>query len=195
VTILYVGVAAVGVGVLGAEGFGRAAEETSAPLEVVASRLGHPWLVWVLALAAVAAMAGVLLNLVLGLSRVLLAMARRGDAPGVLSRVDAARASPVLSVWTCGLAVAAISLVGDVRATWSFSAFTVLVYYAITNLAALRLPSADRRFPRWVPVVGLAGCLGLAFQVESSVWLLGSALLALGLLGRALVSRLLSSGP
>src|SRR5690606_25326682 len=83
--------------------------------------------------------AGVLLNLVLGLSRVLLAMARRGDAPAYLSRIDAARASPVASVWTCGALVAAIALTGDVRIAWSFSAFTVLVYYAITNLAALRL--------------------------------------------------------
>jgi len=183
VTILYVGVAASGVGVIGADAFGEAARQTAAPLEAVASALEMPWLSWVLGASAVAAMAGVLLNLVLGLSRVLLAMARRRDAPGFLARIDEQRSSPVASVWACGIAIAAISLVGDVRTTWSFSAFTVLVYYALTNLAALRLPAEKRLFPRWVPAVGLVGCLGLAFWVEQRIWLAGLGLLVLGLGG------------
>jgi basic amino acid/polyamine antiporter, APA family len=57
-------------------------------------------------------------------------------------------------------------LTGDVATTWSFSAFSVLVYYGITNLAALRLPDHRRLYPRWVPACGLVGCLLLAFQVE-----------------------------
>jgi APA family basic amino acid/polyamine antiporter len=183
VTLLYLGVAASGVGVLGAGAFGEAAERTAAPLEAVAVALELPWLVWTLGIAAAAAMTGVLLNLVLGLSRVLLAMARRGDAPAFLARIDEDRGSPVASVWACGLAVAAIALLGDVRTTWSFSAFTVLIYYAITNLAALRLPPDKRLFPRWIPAAGLAGCLGLAFWVESRFWLVGLALLGLGLVG------------
>lgn len=183
VTLLYLGVAASGVGVLGADGFGAAAERTAAPLEAVAAALELRWLAWTLGVAAVAAMAGVLLNLVLGLSRVLLAMARRGDAPGFLARIDEERASPVASVWMCGLVIAAISLLGDVRTTWSFSAFTVLVYYAITNLAALRLPAENRLFPRWIPTAGLAGCMGLAFWVDRRIWLVGLALLAMGIAG------------
>lgn len=189
VTALYLGVGLAGVGVLGAAAFGDAAERTAAPLEAVAAALGSPALAALVSVAAVTAMAGVLLNLVLGLSRVLLAMARRGDAPAYLSRIDAARASPVASVWTCGALVAAIALTGDVRIAWSFSAFTVLVYYAITNLAALRLPTEQRRFPRWIPAAGLVGCLALAFWVEPGVWLAGTALLALGLGVRAVVRR------
>ena len=182
VTLLYLAIATAGVGVLGAAGFGEAAERTAAPLEAVATALEVPLLPQLLAVAAVAAMAGVLLNLVLGLSRVLLAMARRGDAPHFLAAVDERRASPVAAVWACGLLIAAIALVGDVRTTWSFSAFTVLVYYAITNLAALRLPEEHRLYPRWIPAAGLVGCLGLAFWVEREVWLLGLVLLAAGLI-------------
>jgi APA family basic amino acid/polyamine antiporter len=189
VTALYLGVGFAGVGVLGAAAFGDAAERTAAPLEAVAVALGSPALAGLVSVAAVTAMAGVLLNLVLGLSRVLLAMARRGDAPAYLSRIDEARASPVASVWTCGALVAAVALTGNVRIAWSFSAFTVLVYYAITNLAALRLPAEQRRFPRWIPAAGLVGCLTLAFWVEPGVWLAGSALLALGLGVRAVVRR------
>lgn len=192
VTLLYLLVAASGVGVLGADAFGAAAQETAAPLEAVAAALQIRWLGWTLGVAAVAAMAGVLLNLVLGLSRVLLAMARRGDAPRFLARVDAERASPVASVWTCGIVIAAIALLGDVRTTWSFSAFTVLVYYAITNLAALRLPADKRLFPRWIPAAGLTGCLGLAFWVDPGIWLVGLALLASGIAGHLVHRRMVA---
>jgi len=189
VSLLYLGVAVSGVGVLGASAFGDAAVRTAAPLEAVAQTLGVPALPGILAGAGVTAMTGVLLNLVLGLSRVLLAMARRGDAPRLFARVDEDRASPVAAVWACGIAVAVMSLVGDVRTTWSFSAFTVLVYYAITNLAALRLPREKRMFPSWIPAMGLLACLGLAFWVERRIWLLGLVLLWLGLLGHLLARR------
>lgn len=189
VTALYVGVAFAGIGVLGPAGFGDAAERTSAPLESVAGAVGVPVLPTLVGLAAITAMVGVLLNLLLGLSRVLLAMARRGDAPALFRRVDAARSSPVASVWACGLLVAGLSLLGDVRTTWSFSAFTVLGYYAITNLAALRMPRELRLYPRWIPAVGLAGCLSLAFWVDLGVWLAGLGILAAGLLAHAVAHR------
>jgi APA family basic amino acid/polyamine antiporter len=189
VSMLYLGVAAAGVGVLGAEAFGEAAERTAAPLESVARALDVPLLAELIAVAAVAAMVGVLLNLVLGLSRVLLAMARRGDAPRFLSRVDPVKASPVVSVWACGLTIAALALIGDVRTTWSFSAFTVLIYYALTNLAALRMPTEALMFPRWIPLVGLGGCLGLAFWVELRVLLVGVGLLGVGISAHLIARR------
>jgi APA family basic amino acid/polyamine antiporter len=194
VSLLYLGVAVAGVGVLGADAFGQAAASTAAPLEAVAAALDTPLLGEVLAVAAVAAMAGALLNLLLGLSRVLLAMARRGDAPRRLSRIDAERASPVASVWCCGVVIAAIALLGDVRVTWSFSAFTVLVYYAVTNLAALRLPREHRMFPRWIAAAGLLACLGLAFWVQSAIWLTGLALLGIGLAGHG-IRRMVAPTP
>jgi basic amino acid/polyamine antiporter, APA family len=57
----------------------------------------------------------------------------------------------------------------------------VLMYYAITNVAAMRLPPEDRRYPRWIPVAGLISCLGLAFWVDRDILLLGTALIAAGL--------------
>ena len=160
----------------------------------MAEALNQPWLGRVLGVAAVGAMVGVLLNLILGLSRVLLAMARRHDAPDFLARIDAARASPVASVWTCGTLVALIAMLGDVRLTWSFSAFTVLVYYAITNVAALRLPPDERLFPHWIPAAGLVGCLGLAFWVEREVWMIGLALLLVGIAGHLAARRIRHRG-
>jgi APA family basic amino acid/polyamine antiporter len=143
----------------------------------------------VLALGAITAMLGVLLNLVLGLSRVLLAMARRGDAPGRLALIDEERSSPTAAVVAVGAVIGLLVLIGDVKTTWSFSAFTVLVYYALTNLAALRVRPDDRRIPRWVSVAGLIGCLGLAFWVDWRVWAVGLGMIGAGLAWRQLIRR------
>jgi basic amino acid/polyamine antiporter, APA family len=184
VAVLYMGVAAIALGALGAEGFARATAETAAPLQVAAAALELPLLPALLGLAAVTAMVGVLLNLLLGLSRVALAMGRRRDLPSGLARIHVDSGSPRAAVIAVGAVIFLLVLVGDVRATWSFSAFTVLVYYGITNLAALRLPAGARRYPRWVAVLGLAGCLLLAFQVEVVYWGVGMALLVGGLVVR-----------
>ena len=142
---------------------------------------------YVVAIGAITAMLGVILNLVLGISRVVLAMARRGDAPKPLAQVHGS--SPRAAVLVTGAIIAGLTLIGSVKTTWSFSAFSVLVYYAIANLCALRQPREQRRFPRAVPIVGLASCLGLAFWVEPAIWIAGLALIAVGLVARQLLRR------
>jgi APA family basic amino acid/polyamine antiporter len=130
----------------------------------------------IVTVGAVTAMAGVLLNLVLGLSRVWLAMGRRGDMPARLSLLDA-KSQPLAAVLLSGVTIALVSLLGDIRVAWSFSGFTVLLYYGITNLAALKL---DRR--RWTAWAGLTSCVLLSFFVTIQVWLIGIGLVLLGLL-------------
>ena len=180
VLVLYLAVAAAALGVLGASDYGQLTRQTAAPLEAVAHRLQLPWLVWTVGLGAATAMLGVQLNLVLGLSRVLLAMARRGDAPALLARIDATGTTPGPAVLTMGGIIGALVLLGDVRTTWSFSAFTVLVYYALTNLSALRLPPEHQLYPRWLSWGGLAGCAFLALWVPPIYWVAGLGLLGVG---------------
>jgi APA family basic amino acid/polyamine antiporter len=187
--VLYVSVGAVAVGSVGASRLAEMTAARAAPLEDAAMSFGGPLVARVLAIGAITAMLGVLLNLILGLSRVLLAMARRGDAPGALSSIDEARSSPTAAVIAVGAVIGLLVLIGDVKTTWSFSAFTVLVYYAITNLAALRLPAEHRRFPRWIAAAGLAGCLGLAFWVEWRIWAVGLLVIGAGFVWRYLVRR------
>lgn len=188
--LLYVAVSVVAVGNVGAQGLALATAETSAPLEVIATGFGIRGAGLVLAIGAIMAMLGVLLNLILGLSRVLLAMGRRRDMPVALGRIDKAGKTPEAAVLTVGVIIAVLVLIGDVRITWSFSAFTVLVYYAITNLAAYQLPDEQRRYPRIWAALGLLACLFLAFWVEPEVWLAGCVLIAFGLLWRWGVRKL-----
>jgi APA family basic amino acid/polyamine antiporter len=187
---LYIAVAAVAVSAAGADSLYAATKESAAPLEVAASRFAPRPVAWLVALGAVTAMLGVLLNLILGLSRVVLAMARRGDAPQALARLNAERTTPYAAVTLVGLAIAALALVGDVKTTWSFSAFTVLIYYAITNVAAIALPRRQRLYHPAIAWCGLAACLGLAFWVDREIWIAGLGLVAIGLVGHWTVRRL-----
>lgn len=176
--VLYAGVAwallAVGGGSSGPTDVGFLAGLTPAPLDILV-RVG-----------AALAMIGVIVNLVLGLSRVWLAMGRRGDMPGGLSRLSSSD-SPNRAVILTGITVAGVALVGDLRLTWEFSAFAVLLYYAITNLAALRLP--ERRFPVVIPLLGLSSCIFLSFWVTPGIWMTGVGILILGLGWKAVSDR------
>ncbi len=192
---IYTAVTFVAVASAGARGLADATTHAAAPLEVIARGFGIPGAAWLVAAGAVTAMLGVLLNLILGLSRVVLAMARRNDLPAVLSGVNEKHASPTAAVVFVGVLVAGLASIGSVKTTWSFSAFTVLIYYALTNLAALRLPSEARLYPRWVSLTGLLCCLGLAFWVEPSIWAAGLGLIALGLLWHGIARRLARRAP
>jgi len=187
--ILYGAVGLVAVGNVGAARYATLTTTGAAPLEAIAAGFTLPGAGLILAIGAMTAMLGVLLNLITGLSRVLLAMGRRGDMPAAVARIDAAGTTPYVAVIVMGTVIALLVLTGSVRTTWSFSAFTVLIYYAITNLAALRLPTEAQRFPRWVAVAGMVACLFLAFWVEPLVWVSGLALLAVGLLWHWLQQR------
>jgi APA family basic amino acid/polyamine antiporter len=180
--LVYLAVAIVGVGAAGSETLAKAARDKAAPLEVV-SRSFPLNVHWIVAVGAMTAMLGVLLNLILGLSRVLLAMGRRGDMPATTANLSVA-------VVVTGVAIAALAATGSVKTNWSFSAFSVLVYYAITNLAALQLNADERLYPRWIAWIGLAACLSLAFAVEWQIWLAGLALIAAGLAWHAVRKKL-----
>ncbi len=153
---LYVAVTATALGAVGSDVLAAATRETSAPLEAITTSSLQP----AIAIGAATAMLGVILNLLLGISRVVLAMARRGDLPRGLAHITGN--SPRRAVLATGLAIGVLALIGNVATTWTLSAFTVLLYYTVMNLCALRQPPAERRVPRAVPAAGLAFCIALA---------------------------------
>jgi APA family basic amino acid/polyamine antiporter len=178
---VYIVVAVVAVGAVGGDFLFGATEGQAAPLEVVSRLFGVAGVPELVAIGAVTAMVGVLLNLLLGLSRVLLAMGRRGDMPAAVTRIDGRRSSPYLAVIVVGAVTLVLTSLGSVKTAWSFSAFTVLVYYSLTNLAALRLSHERRLYSRAWAVGGLVSCAFLAFWVEPRIWTVGLGILALGL--------------
>ncbi|HRF97940.1 MAG TPA: amino acid permease, partial [Aggregatilineales bacterium] len=73
---LYISVGIVAIGTVGASTLSASISTNSAPLEKAAQTFSSP-IASLVAIGAITAMLGVLLNLILGLSRVLLAMGRR----------------------------------------------------------------------------------------------------------------------
>lgn len=178
-SVLYLVVCAVSLGAIGAEGMA----ETSAPLEAATRSARLPGTTLVLVVAGCTAMLGVLLSQVLGISRMMFAMARGRDLPAALSATNA-HGIPHWAVLTTGGFLLAVALFGRLEFVAAGASFTILLYYGITNVAALRLPAERRRFPRWVAWAGVLFCTAVAVALSPEVIGSGLAVLALGLLGR-----------
>src|SRR5439155_13218793 len=154
----------------------------SAPLADVVAAAGLPGLAWLVRVGAGVAVVGVLLALLAGVARTVLAMARRADLPRPLAAVHEGRRVPQRAQVAVGLAALLVALLGDVRGAIGFSSCTVLVYYAIANASALTLPpEPGRRLPvRALALVGLAGCVVLALALPWRSGLVGFGVLAVG---------------
>ncbi|CAN5553210.1 APC family permease [soil metagenome] len=156
---------------------------TSSPLTTVAGAGSLGWAAPVVRVGATIGSLGVLLSLLVGVSRTTFAMAAERDLPGWLDAVHTTRRIPHRAEVVVAAAVIAVVLAADVRGAIGFSSFAVLLYYGITNAAALRLSATERRWPRSFPVVGLVGCAALAFSlpvgsIAGGTLLLGSGAVA-----------------
>jgi APA family basic amino acid/polyamine antiporter len=192
--LLYLSVGAAALAAVDAESLAVLGSRSgAAALAELLQVLNEPLAARVVSIGALTAMLGVLLNLLLGLSRVLLAMGRRGDMPRALGNVTRGGKANALAVVLPGIAIALLAAFSGIKAAWSFSAFSVLVYYAITNLAALQLKRAERMYARAVPLAGLVACLSLAAFIEWRVMLWGVGLLGVGLVWHAVARRFESS--
>lgn len=128
--------------------------------------------------AAVAA-GSALLSVLVGVSRTALAMARRGELPRCLEAIGP-RGTPWRADLVGGLVAVVLTVLAGPAAAIALSACSVLVYYAVINVAALRLPATARRWPAWTAVVGLVLCLGLAVLLPLTQVLITAAALAVG---------------
>lgn len=183
--VLYVVLAAALLHVLGADGLAG----SPAPVrDAVELTMGGGW-VWLAVVGAALASLGSMLNLVAGISRTALAMAREGDLPHPLARVDERTSVPWVAQVVTAVVVIGLVLATDILTVVGFSSFGVLIYYAVSNLAASTLHERVLPGPRWFNLLGLVLCMVLAFTLPplSVVTMLG--VFAVGLTARAVVSR------
>jgi APA family basic amino acid/polyamine antiporter len=140
----------------------------------------------VVAVGGAAAALGALLALVAGVGRTTLAMARQSDLPGWLAAVHPRYQVPHRAEITLAVVVCLLVLSVDLRGAIGFSSFGVLLYYLIANIAAFTQPAEVRRFPRWLQVLGAAGCLLLVATLPWQAVVAGLAVFAVGVGYRAL---------
>jgi APA family basic amino acid/polyamine antiporter len=166
----------------------------SAPLAEAVRAAGTGSLTPVVRVGGALASLGALLALIAGIGRTSLAMARNGDLPRWLAGVHPRYRVPHHAEIAVAAVVVALVATTDLRSVIGFSSFGVLVYYAIANAAAFSQPAADRRWPRALNVLGMAGCLSLVATLPAVAALAGLVMFAIGLAGRAAVHRLRRPG-
>jgi APA family basic amino acid/polyamine antiporter len=137
-------------------------------------------------LGAAAAALGALLALIAGVGRTTLAMARHDDLPRWLAAVHERHQVPHhAEVAVAGL-VCVLIMLTDLPDAIGFSSFGVLLYYLIANVAAYTQTSDQRRFPRVLQIIGIAGCTTLVLTLPLKAVLGGGVVFVVGIVYRAI---------
>lgn len=174
--VVYTGVAMSALAGLGAREIALA----EAPLAAAVEAGQLAWLSPAVRIGATVASLGVLLSLIVGISRTAFAMAAHRDLPAFFAAVHPRYHVPYRAELAVGAVVAGVAAVADLRAAIGFSSFAVLTYYGITNAAAWTLRPDERRWPRALSVLGLLGCVTLAVTLPLVSVIGGAGLLGLG---------------
>ena len=117
---------------------------------------------FLISIASTIATASVLLALIPGISRVVVAMSRDNYLPNSLSSIH----SKYNSAYIADILVSIVVVVGilyfDVVEAIKLSSFFVLLYYSITNYSVIKIKESRRLYPVITAYFGLFGCLLLA---------------------------------
>ncbi len=187
--ILYALVCVVAIGVIGAE----AMAGTKSPLQLAANAIDTPGIKMIITLGASTAMLGVLLSQILGISRMMFAMGRRNDLWPIFQKIHPTNSIPYVGIFTAGIIILILCIFGTFEFILASAAFTILLYYSITNMAALKQPDHEQIYGKIVPILGLMGCLLLAFSLNLKVILSGILLLVIGFTFRIILHRIYST--
>lgn len=177
-TVIYLGVGFVAVGLSGSS----ALAASGAPLATAMAYTGIPWASPVVTLGALIATASVLLTTILGISRIAYAMAREGDLPSLFSSLHPRFCTPGKAILISGAGIILAILFADLVLMVAVSTFAMLLYYLIANLAAVRVPPDQRKFPAAIPRLGALTCVGLAAFLSPQSWFVGIVGTCAGLL-------------
>jgi APA family basic amino acid/polyamine antiporter len=176
-TVLYILVSVIAVGLIGASGL----SQSGSPLATAIGVSGSSAAVLLISSGAMIATASVLLTTIMGISRIMFAMARTGDLPSFLKRINPRFSTPHYAIWISGVFMIAAILLADLTLVIAVSTFAMLVYYLIANIAAFRIPLEYRQYPAPVPVIGAVSCIGLIGFLTINSWIIGIIGVVLGI--------------
>ncbi len=163
---------------------------TPAPLVGAVEAAGWQWAALPVRVGAAAAALGALLALIAGVGRTALAMARHDDLPRWLAAVHPRYSVPHHAEVAVAIVVCALVLVTDLRSAIGFSSFGVLLYYLVANVSAWTQDGADRRYPRWLQLVGAVGCAVLVVTLPVAAVSVGILVFLVGIAFRMVRLRM-----
>ena len=133
-------------------------ENSSTPLKVAFDLSRFSEFSYLIVIASTIATGSVLLALLPGISRVLVAMSRDKKIPDYFKTIHPKQNSAYISDIFGGLLVAAGVLTFDLLPAVKLSAIFILIYYSITNLCVIRLEKSERIFSVMISIYGLVFC-------------------------------------
>jgi APA family basic amino acid/polyamine antiporter len=176
-TVIYILVSVMTVGLVGASDL----SQSGSPLAEAIGVSGSTVAVLVISSGAMIATASVLLTTIMGISRIMFAMARTGDLPVFLKRIHPHFSTPHYAILISGAFMIAAILLADLTLVVAVSTFAMLVFYLIANIAAFRIPLKYRQYPSIVPVLGAVSCIGLIGFLTFNSWIIGITGLTIGI--------------
>ncbi|GHF80981.1 amino acid permease [Streptomyces filamentosus] len=185
VTVLYCAVALAAIGALGA---GEVADKPAALSLVVDQVTGSSVGGGVIAFGAVVAIASVVLAVMYGQTRILMAMSRDGLMPRVFERVSPKTATPVANTWIVAAVFAVPAAFAPLDVVVDLTTIGTLAIMAVVNLAVMvlrrREPGLGRSFkvPLYPasPLLGIGFCLYLIWGTGWRTWLVFACFLVVG---------------
>jgi basic amino acid/polyamine antiporter, APA family len=176
--ITYILVGTIALGLVGAGVLGK----SNSPLADAIRVVGNPALVYLVSIGGMMATASVLLTSILGVSRMIFAMARRNDLPLTLSNLHQKYNTPYISILLVGAITIILVLFFDLTGVVAVSTFASLFYYSLVNISALKLKSHTKNYRKLLSAIGLLSCLILLVFVYPRTLVLGVASLLIGAL-------------
>jgi APA family basic amino acid/polyamine antiporter len=183
---LYISVSLIAVGVIGTEKMA----DSKSPLQIVANSLSTPLISTIVTIGASTAMLGVLLSQILGISRMMLAMGRRNDLPAIFKRIHQKYHVPHIGILITGVIIVLLTIIGSFEFIVRAATFSILLYYSITNIAALKQSPEKRIYNKVIPILGLTGCLTMSVSLPINVIIKGVVLLLIGFIFRFSLHKL-----
>jgi APA family basic amino acid/polyamine antiporter len=134
---------------------------SAAPLSLVFHKVAGASPVLISAIAIVATLNTILAQITMA-TRVIYGMARQGDLPGILGKVDGRTNTPLIATALIAVLVAGLALTVSLERLAESTSLGTLVVFALVNLSLLQLRchnvSSNEhqvRVPTWVPACGL----------------------------------------
>ncbi|MEK6979737.1 MAG: amino acid permease [Candidatus Micrarchaeota archaeon] len=174
-TIIYVLVAAAAVGIAGYQ----LLSESGSPLADAINLEGISFGASLVGFGALIATGTVILASILGVSRLAQTMASNKELPKPVSLIDKKTGVPKNSIILSGIGMLLLALFADLPHIAYISSFSLLLYYAALNLSGIKI---FKNSIKHVAILGLVSCLVLMFSLPILSWVVGFAVVLLGII-------------
>ncbi|WP_423299283.1 amino acid permease [Glutamicibacter nicotianae] len=185
VTAIYVLVAVAAIGAREWEWF---ADSEAALVQIVSEITGQKWMVLAFALASVIAIVSVVLTTLYGQTRILLSMGRDGLIPRFFAKISPSTRTPVIGTYVTGAVVAIAASLIPLGQLAEATSIGTLFAFSLVGVSVIYLRKTQPDIPRTfrvplypvTPVLGIAACLFLMFNLAGITWLVFGIWMAVG---------------